>query len=95
MFWQVHDQYFKLQADPRVNASVTSLLKPDELSKCIADNVEELVRQKNAWARALGVTATPSFFIGTIQAGGVRVTDTAVGLQSSAQLSRLLDRHLK
>jgi predicted DsbA family dithiol-disulfide isomerase len=62
-----------------------------EFSTCLAEPAEKRVRQDAHEAREMGITGTPTFLIGTLEADGrIRLRESIVGLPSLTQLRELI-----
>ena len=84
-FWEMHDQLFDRQPhfDASIGSSIAHQLRLDEatFAQCIRGHGGTVERDV-ADARALGVSGTPTFLIGTVQSGRtVRVTHILHGTQ--------------
>lgn len=93
-FWEVHDRLFASQSDSSVEDYSVDLLDGAELGRCLSSGVEDDILVKASQARELGVTATPSIFVGEVRGSRFVVTDTFVGLQSIERLSGVIERLL-
>jgi len=95
-FWPVHDALFEHQTGLEA-ASVRGLAKAAGLDlrrfdACLPGDGAARVGQDVAAARALGVTGTPTFFVGTMQPGGyLKVVSRVSGAVPMDQLRKLLD----
>lgn len=100
-YWEMHDALFQDQKsldDQAIQERVKELaLDRPRFSSCISRKaVSDEVDRDVAEGKALGVSGTPTFFIGLTQADGrVRVTQRLTGAQPVDQLDRVLDGLLK
>lgn len=94
VFWQVHDRLFAAQGRASVEEEAVELLDRRALQECLKANASEGVRQRLSMAETLGLTATPSLLIGTVEGETLVVTDAMVGLQTVKKLEAALDRRL-
>ena len=95
-FWQMHDRFFDPRSDlseQGVRDTVDAIgLDPTSYDRCIRERASRAVDSDLEEARALGVTGTPSFFVGVLEPERrVRVTHAFVGIASRAQLMSVLD----
>lgn len=96
-FWEMHDQLF---------ANSTNLASPDlskyaeatrlntgQFQQCLeSGKYTNAVRQEITDAGTLGITGTPSFFIGVVQPNGsVKVSKKLVGAKSFAEFKAVID----
>jgi protein-disulfide isomerase len=96
-FLEMHDSLFANQSQLRREDLVerARVLKLDlkQFGLCLDGLAAQRVREDQASARALGVTGTPTFFIGALQPDGrVKVAERLTGAQPLAQFRSLLDR---
>jgi len=95
-FWEMHDRLFvKQQLDPpSLEAHAKALhLSPGVFDTCLAGEAADKVRQDTEAGKALLVTGTPTFFVGTIQPDGrVKVLQRVSGALPLAQFGAALDR---
>jgi protein-disulfide isomerase len=94
LFWQVHDRLFAAQGKASVEREAAQILDPRALQTCLETRATTIVRQRLSRASALGLTGTPSLWIGTIKDKALTVTDAMVGLQAVKKLEAALDRRL-
>jgi protein-disulfide isomerase len=83
MFWKIHDDLF---AGPEsITATLLDSIERDvaldrtRLSNCLEGSSPAAVASMMSRAKALGVTSTPTFFIGIKEKGGVRVKQRITG----------------
>ena len=73
-FWKMHDQIFGNRTDLTDEAlrtqAVSAGVDGSSFDKCLADAPADRVKADASTGSALGITGTPTFFIGTIQADG-------------------------
>ena len=99
-FWQMHDILFKdpkRLTDPDLASAATQLgLQPAAYKTCrSASDGERLVASDKAEGDRLGVTATPTFFIGTRLPGDrLKVTDVMIGARNISEFNEVFDRLL-
>jgi protein-disulfide isomerase len=94
-FWEVHDRLFSEQTSPSVELDISATLDRSKLQVCLVSDSAAIVRTRQAKAKALGIAATPSLFVGRIQGDRLKVTDSLVGPVAVKRLSAILDRRLK
>jgi len=99
-FWQVHDRFFEVQKQSsQIDLQAVARdvgLDMYPYTACLAgkeaDQQVEIERNQGV---ALKVTATPTFFIGTVTPDGrVQVTGMLLGAQSLPRFKEILDRFL-
>lgn len=88
-FWAVHDALFALRVTESIN-SVTKNLDPTQLTQCLSTKPDEVILQRIAVAHTLGVSATPTIFVGRMVHKQIHVVTTRVGLQSFDDVSAVL-----
>jgi len=98
-FWQLHDLMFARQAqlDAQELQKSIALVGLDwkKLSQCLSSDASRLVGFDEAAGRPLGVTGTPTFFVGLSQGDGrVLLKQRLTGAQSVAQFQAAFDRLL-
>lgn len=98
-FWQMHDLLFKDQKRldvPSLREHAKALgLAPSDFARCLDGEMTAKVQRDASTAKALGVSATPTFFIGSLQADGrVKVVQRLAGAQPLAQFTAALDKLL-
>jgi protein-disulfide isomerase len=96
-FWAMHDRLFagpKLADAPTLQAHAKALtLDVAAFDACMLGQAKERVQADLAEAKALGVTGTPTFFIGVVQPDGrVKVAERIVGAQPLAAFAGTIDR---
>lgn len=98
-FWQMHDLLFRDQS----HLDVTSLLERgeqlglprDQFTTCLNGAANERIKADMKEASSLGVTGTPSFFVGRIQSDGrIKATDRLSGAQPGL-LDAAIDKLLR
>ena len=97
-FWQMHNRLFEetptlSQEDLRIYAADAGL-DMSEFSRCIVDETTaEKIRFDQALGRELGVTATPTLFLGMVQDdGSIELVKRIRGIFSYAELEAELDK---
>ena len=98
-FWQLHDLMFSRQAQldaQELEKSVASVgLDRKKLSACLESEAPRMVAADEAAGRPLGVTGTPTFFVGVVQADGrVLLKQRLSGAQPVAQFQAALEKLL-
>ncbi len=96
-FWDVHDALFamdgKFTNDQATGHAAVVGLDTGEFNDCLANSAGARVDQDVQLARSLGVTSTPTFFLGTRQLdGGVRVSQVLVGARPSSEFEAAIAR---
>jgi protein-disulfide isomerase len=94
LFWPVHDRLFAAQIRPSAEQEAVAMLDQPALQECLATNASQLVRRRLSRAASLGLTGTPSLFVGRMEGDNVIVTDALVGLKTVKELAAVLDRRL-
>lgn len=96
-YWRMHDQLFTRQ-DRLDDASLLGhaqalSVNMDRFRACLDGRVVDKVRRDAARGRALGVSGTPTFFLGAVLTDGrVRVSDRLAGAQTIEQFRTAIDR---
>lgn len=97
-FWELHDRMFANQtqlAPPLLAPLVTAAgLQSEPWRACLeSSRKRDQVSSDQSMASAAGVSATPTFFVGILDAksGGVTVTERIVGAKPYAVFQRALD----
>ena len=85
-FWKMHDELFKAQSslgqDLFTQLATTLKLDADRFQKCLADpKQDKILSDEMAEAEALGVRATPHFFLGRVKDGSLISVRTLSGAQ--------------
>jgi protein-disulfide isomerase len=98
-FWAMHDQLYLEQGALGQSALLSDAralhLDIEQFERCSQNQVGDLVKSQVAEARALGVTGTPTFFVGTRRPDGqVHVVQRVTGAQSPGMFKVLLDKAL-
>ena len=98
-FWPLHDLMFKNQAQldavELANHAKAIGLDTGRSSACVATEGERRVKADETSGISLGVTGTPTFFIGIVQSdGGVLLKQRLAGAQPLTQFETALDRWL-
>jgi protein-disulfide isomerase len=95
-FWEAHDLLFAQSSlsEEVLRALPTSMgVEPQEFEDCLLDeDVRQKVQASADEAAALGVRATPGFFVGRrLDDGRLLVTDSLFGARPAAEFVELLD----
>ncbi len=95
-FRQAHDFLFANQAklgDERTFTTLASDMKnKNAFERCLRAEAAEKVRRDMDQASALGVTGTPTFFVGAVLGqGSIRVTNRLRGAQPFAEFKKAID----
>ena len=95
-FWPMHDRLFAAprQADARTlqaHAEALGLERP-AFETCLDRQKSERVQVDAEEANRFGVTGTPTFFIGVVESGGVRVVERLVGALPVARFASAIER---
>ena len=98
-FWEMHDAMFanpKLLDEPNLRAQAARLgLDGAAFSTCLAGARSKDVEADEVSGRRLGVTGTPTFFLGVVNADRrVKVVERFSGARSIEQFRRSIDRVL-
>ncbi len=98
-FWEMHDQLFR---NPKALDDIALRAHADELKidsngfmQCLDGPALAKVRSDVAVAAALGVSGTPTFFVGSVTGGGVLATNKLIGAQPLSAFVEALDGALK
>jgi len=94
-FWEMHDQLFLLQSslsDERIRAIAQRMtLDVNAFDKCVDGGVATKINESVSFAGSLGISATPTFLIGTVQPDNtVKVFRVITGLQAFEQFQSVL-----
>jgi protein-disulfide isomerase len=94
-FWQMHDAIFE-RPEPLTEsgliAAATALgLRMEPFQHCLAGEAADRVRADTELARTLKVTGTPTFFLGIIDKGDLRVVRRVGGALPQAKMAEHLD----
>lgn len=96
-FWPVHKRMFDVIGKDSLlatfsEAAVKDGVTPEFLKLCLDGGVRDEVRRQVREATRLGIASTPTFYLGSFEAGsGVKVRKVLVGYQSLDSLSKALD----
>lgn len=96
-FWEMHDRIFENPADLLAETLTLRLGKPGfnaaRFEACVNGGwARARIRRDAAEAARLGVTATPTFLVGTVEKGkAVKVTGQISGAAPHSTFARLLD----
>jgi protein-disulfide isomerase len=98
-FWDMHDQFFKVpkssQSERARLLAIDMRLDVNRYDSCVADRAEAAVRSSVIYGRSLGVTSTPTFFIGQPLAGdAVRVVTKVRGVTPVEELTQQINKVL-
>jgi protein-disulfide isomerase len=98
-FWEMHDAMFEnqQQLDERSLQRLADRvdLEPVKFSTCLKGQAARRVEDDTASAVPLGVSGTPTFFLGTIDPDGrVKVAERLTGALPAQQFTAVLDRLL-
>jgi protein-disulfide isomerase len=94
-FWRMHDALFEKQGQLNREVLLSQAnglgLDMGRFTTCLDGEGAARVRQEMAEADRLGITGTPTFLLGSIQADGrVRITKRVSGVLSAEQLTELI-----
>jgi protein-disulfide isomerase len=95
-FWAMHDALFAKQEDlglPAILVRADRLkLARSAFENCVAGETAERVKGDVALGRSLGVSSTPSFFIGTINSDGrVQAKSAILGAKPITEFRAAID----
>jgi len=98
-YWSMHDLLFEDQkhlSEPDLQRRADALeLDRRRFDECLAGEAITQVKDDEAVAQALGITGTPTFFIGTLKAGdAVAVSRRLAGALPIQDFEKALDRVL-
>ena len=98
-FWKMHDLLFvspkQLSQSDIVGRARTLNLDSETFGKCLGGEVSAKVRADMAAGMKLGVTGTPTFFIGRLEKpGSVRVSQRISGAAPLASFTEAIDKLL-
>ena len=98
-FWTVHDLLFAspLDVTPSTIERMSAIagLQKSTIDNCMSSGDFRHVSQDATEAMRLGVTGTPTFFVGYVESGNrLRVTDRLVGAQKPTQIAQVVERLL-
>lgn len=94
-FWEMHERLFTdpsaLQHSDLLRHAEALGLHPVDFSNCLNDETDSTMQADIAEGHRLGVTSTPTFFLGTIRRDGkIELTTRINGVVSAAELTRRL-----
>jgi protein-disulfide isomerase len=98
-FWEMHDRLFANQARlgtaNLTQYAMEEALNLQQFSACVSSAMvaDEIVKDRNLALR-LGVSSTPTFFLGTVQEGGLRTSDVILGARPAADFESAIERLL-
>jgi protein-disulfide isomerase len=95
-FWEMHDALFANQGQLDQASLVTRArgigLDMTQFAACVQSEGASKVRKEAGSARALGISVTPTFMVGTKQTDGtVKVSQVVVGSKDFAAFKAMLD----
>lgn len=99
-FWEMHDRFFsnpKDLSEPAIRSLATAagLDEPSFLSCLSDDSVARRISIEKDATAALGISATPTFFLGTVQPHDLlRVTNVVSGARPVEEFERVLAKLL-
>lgn len=96
-FWEMHDRLFADQShldDASLLGQARALaIQPGRFTACLGGHVEEKIRRDIASGKALGVSGTPTFFVGQTQPGGrMKAIERLTGSQPLTTFRAVLDK---
>ena len=98
-FWEVHDALFalpKLATRDQVDGVGRDFgLQPDDVEACAQAGVRRLIQQQLEEGLKLGLTATPTVFVGRREGAGVRLLHHLIGAKPAAEYDALLEKILQ
>lgn len=99
-FWEMHDVLFAKQselAEPLLLSTAHRVgMNTEIFAYCLDGEAAPFVVEQAAVAMKLGVSGTPTFFVGTLLPDGrVKVAETLSGAQPLARFEQVLDRLLE
>lgn len=98
-FWELHDKMFANQKSLEAIEMARQVrdigLETQKFSKCMKEDAAAAVQADVVSGEALGVTGTPTFFVGLVQDDGrVRLTQRLTGSQPFQNFEKALDAAL-
>lgn len=100
-FWPAHDALFlePFDGEPKSMARVSTAAKLDafRIFECQQDPEEEdeRINQHMQEAKSLGVSGTPTFFLGYLESDRLKVTARLVGAQTNGRMETEIERLLE
>ena len=100
-YWKMHDALFSNQRrlGPSLYQELAEKLKLDAkaFQECIGDNVQvsKVINEDFGYGQSLGVSGTPTFFVGRVQDGEVVDVKRIVGAQPYQVFAQTLDALLR
>jgi protein-disulfide isomerase len=99
-FWEMHDRLFlnpKELGDVSLRSRATAIgLDLKDFDDCLDGQTAAKVRSDASGAKALAVSGTPTFFVGSVQSDGrVKVLERFSGAQTVASFEKILDALLQ
>jgi protein-disulfide isomerase len=94
-FWQMHDELFRNQKQldqPNLDKIAGRVgLDVGHFDTCLNGEVTNRINEDTVSAKSLGISGTPTFLIGTVQAdGGVKIFRVVTGAQTLSAFDGLL-----
>lgn len=90
-FWEVHDRLFAGQRLRSIDADSLEGLDPHAMQACLKGGADEVVRSRRLKASKLGVSSTPTTFIGQVRNGELSVAHVLVGVPRISRLRNSID----
>lgn len=98
-FWPMHDALFsrpsQFNESDLLWAATAIGLDRVKFEACMSHPPSERVKQDSDIARGMGLTATPSFVVGTIQGDGLHATSVLIGARPVNDFELALDQALR
>ena len=99
-FWEMHDALFEQPKGfdrPSLERRARAIaLEQQQFRDCLDGPETDKIRAQAAAAKGLGISGTPTFFIGRVQPDGrVKVTHRVPGAQPFEQFQAILDKLLQ
>jgi len=98
-FWSFHDALFVRQKEMKVDdisaiATQVGIENIEAFTTCLEQDSADVNGDVKS-GRRLSIRGTPTFFLGTVEGGGVRVRHVLRGAASFTEFARVLDGLLK
>jgi protein-disulfide isomerase len=98
-FWEMHDLLFEnqkqLDLDNLLLMAGDLSLDSTRMQVCMHDQVAVKIQRDIGLANSLQFGGTPAFLLGTVQAGGMRITKVMLGSRPLADFATVLDSLLQ
>jgi len=96
-YWEMHSELFKsrknLKEEAIVDAAESLGVNSSKFKQCLKDPaVEQIVENQILYGQQNGVLGTPTFLVGRIEGGTIKINHTLRGAQSFRSFKKIIDR---